>query len=196
MGRIIGMDVGVTDSHIVAIDGGGQPFIIPTQERIAFKDKKYLGTEYKPNITQDLSLILQGLKQNAEKYLGEKVDAAVISVPSYFYTVQRQAVKDAAKIAGIDTKRLISEATAAGLSYYFENFENLKEEKILLVCTFDGEIFDFSALYVGEGVSEVLAVNGDAVHDSHQINELTAEALTKKYWRIHVLHQVILKKSF
>ena len=174
MGLIIGIDVGVTDSHIVAIDGGGQPLNIPMQERIAFKDKKYLGTDYKPNITQDLSLILQKLKQNAEKYLGEKVDAAVITVPSYFYTIQRQAVKDAAKIAGIDAKRLISEATAAGLSYYFENFENLKEEKIL-VCTFDSEIFDFSVLDSGEGVCEVLAVNGDTAYDPNRINELKAD---------------------
>ena len=170
----IGINIGTTESYIAVIDDG-QPLVIPIQEKTAFKNKKYLGTDYKSTGTQELSVIIQKLKQNAEKYVGVKVDRAVITVPSYFYTAQRQAVKDAAKIAGIDAKRLISEATAAGFSYDFgENFLGNA-----VICTFDDDIIDISVLRIDErvGVFEVLSVNGGVVHKSNQIDELSAEAL-------------------
>ena len=102
-------------------------------------------------------MILQKLKADAENYLGEKVTEAVITVPAYFNDAQRQATKDAGKIAGLDVKRIINEPTAAALAY---GLDNEKEQKIM-VYDLGGGTFDVSIIEIGDGVIEVLATNGD-----------------------------------
>ena len=103
-------------------------------------------------------MILQKLKADAESYLGEKVTEAVITVPAYFTDAQRQATKDAGKIAGLDVKRIINEPTAAALAY---GLDNEKDQKIM-VYDLGGGTFDVSIIEIGDGVLEVLAVNGDS----------------------------------
>ncbi len=123
-----------------------------------------MGTDYKVDIDgkkytpQEISaMILQKLKADAESYLGEKVTEAVITVPAYFNDAQRQATKDAGKIAGLDVKRIINEPTAAALAY---GLDNEKEQKIM-VYDLGGGTFDVSIIEIGDGVIEVLATNGD-----------------------------------
>ena len=163
MSKIIGIDLGTTNS-CVAVMEGGKPNVIANAEKTIASIKRDMGTDngrsidgkrYSPQ--QISAMILQKLKADAESYLGEKVTEAVITVPAYFNDAQRQATKDAGKIAGLDVKRIINEPTAAALAY---GLDNEKEQKIM-VYDLGGGTFDVSIIEIGDGVIEVLATNGD-----------------------------------
>ena len=195
MSKIIGIDLGTTNS-CVAVMEGGQPTVIANAEgsrttpsvvaftkdgerligqvakrqavtnpdRTVISIKREMGTSYKVNIDgkqytpQDISaMILTKMKETAESYLGEKVTQAVITVPAYFNDSQRQATKDAGRIAGLEVLRIINEPTAASLAYGLDKEENQK----ILVYDLGGGTFDVSILDIGDGVFEVLSTNGN-----------------------------------
>ena len=195
MSKIIGIDLGTTNS-CVAVMEGGEPTVITNAEGsrttpsvVAFKKdgerlvgdnakrqavtnadgtvssiKRHMGSDYKVTIEgkeytpQAISaMVLQKLKADAEAYLGEKVTEAVITVPAYFNDAQRQATKDAGKIAGLDVKRIINEPTAAALAYGLDN----EGEQKIMVYDLGGGTFDVSIIDIGDGVIEVLATSGD-----------------------------------
>ncbi len=216
MAKIIGIDLGTTNS-VVAVMEGGEPKVIPNEEggrttpsvvgftktgerpvgqvaknqaitnpeNTVFSIKRFMGRRY-DEVSEEMkmvpykvvqsgdhvaidaqgkeytppqisAMILQKLKKAAEDYLGETVTEAVITVPAYFNDAQRQATKDAGKIAGLDVKRIINEPTAAALAYGLDK----KKDEIIAVYDFGGGTFDISILEVGEGVIEVKSTNGD-----------------------------------
>ena len=195
MSKIIGIDLGTTNSCVAVMEGGkptvianaegvrttpsvvaftkngerlvGEPAkrqAVTNAERTIASIKRHMGTDYKVDIDgkkytpQEISaMILQKLKADAESYLGEPVKEAVITVPAYFNDSQRQATKDAGRIAGLDVKRIINEPTAAALAY---GLDNEKEQKIM-VYDLGGGTFDVSIIEIGDGVIEVLSTNGD-----------------------------------
>ena len=195
MSKIIGIDLGTTNSCVSVIEGG-EAVVIPNAEGarttpsvVAFsKDgermvgnvakrqaitnpertiasiKRHMGSDYKVNIDgkaytpQEISaIILQKLKSDAESYLGDKVTEAVITVPAYFTDAQRQATKDAGKIAGMEVKRIINEPTAAALAFGIDQENDQK----VMVYDLGGGTFDVSLIQIGDGIVQVLATCGD-----------------------------------
>ena len=215
MGKVIGIDLGTTNSCVAFMDGkeavvianaeGGRttPSVVgfsKTGERLIGEAakrqaitnpdktivsvKRHMGTDYKVNIDgkdytpQEISaMILQKLKQDAESYLGEEVTQAVITVPAYFNDSQRQATKDAGKIAGLEVLRIINEPTAAALAY---GLDNTGDQKIL-VFDLGGGTFDVSVLELGDGVFEVLATSGDNKLGGDDFDQVIIDYLIEEF---------------
>lgn len=195
MGKIIGIDLGTTNSCVAVMEGGesivisnaegsrttpsivaftktGERLVGDPAKRQAVTNadntissiKRHMGTDYRVKIEdkkytpQEISaMVIQKLKADAESHLGEKVTEAVITVPAYFNDAQRQATKDAGRIAGLDVKRIINEPTAAALAYGLDN----EGEQKIMVYDFGGGTFDVSVIEIGDGVIEVLATSGN-----------------------------------
>lgn len=218
MSKVIGIDLGTTNS-CVAVLQGGEPEIIPNPEGgrttpsvVAFKDgersvgevakrqaitnpntvqsiKRYMGTTHKVNIEgkeytpQEISaIILQYLKSYAEDYLGEPVTKAVITVPAYFNDSQRQATKDAGRIAGLEVERIINEPTAAALAY---GLDKTDEEQKILVFDLGGGTFDVSILELGDGVFEVISTSGDNELGGDDFDEEIIKYLVAEFKKEH-----------
>ena len=217
MGKIIGIDLGTTNS-CVAVMEGGEAVVIPNPEgarttpsvvafskngerligqvakrqavtnpdRTIISIKRHMGTDYRVNIDdksytpQDISaMILQKLKADAEAYLGETVTQAVITVPAYFSDSQRQATKDAGRIAGLEVLRIINEPTAASLAYGLDKEDNHK----ILVYDLGGGTFDVSLLEIGDGVFEVLATNGNTRLGGDDFDQRIIDYLVSEFKR-------------
>ena len=215
MGKIIGIDLGTTNS-CVAVFEGGEPVVIPnpegarttpsvvaftkTGERIVgqvakrqaitnpdktvMSIKRHMGSDYKVNIDgraftpQEISaMTLQKLKADAEAYLGAPVTEAVITVPAYFSDAQRQATKDAGKIAGLEVKRIINEPTAAALAYGIDKETDQK----VMVFDLGGGTFDVSLLEISDGVFEVLATNGDTMLGGDDFDQRLIDWMVRKF---------------
>ena len=236
MAKIIGIDLGTTNS-VVAVMEGGEPKVIPNEEggrttpsvvaftktgerlvgqvakrqaitnpeNTVYSIKRFMGRRY-DEVTEEMkmvpykvenegdhvaivaqgkkytppeisAMILQKLKKAAEDYLGEKVTEAVITVPAYFNDAQRQATKDAGRIAGLDVKRIINEPTAAAMAYGLDK----KKDETIAVYDFGGGTFDISILEVGEGVIEVKATNGDTHLGGDNIDQRIVEWLIDEF---------------
>ena len=217
MGKIIGIDLGTTNS-CVAVFEGGEPTVITNPEgarttpsvvgfsktgermigqvakrqaitnpdRTVMSIKRHMGTDYKVSIDgksltpQEISaMILQKLKADAEAYLGGKVTEAVITVPAYFSDAQRQATKDAGKIAGLEVKRIINEPTAAALAYGMDKEDNQK----IMVFDLGGGTFDVSLLEISDGVFQVLATNGDTVLGGDDFDQRVIDWMADQFLR-------------
>ena len=214
MSKIIGIDLGTTNSCVSVLEGG-EAKVIPNPEGnrttpsvVAFKGdeiqvgevakrqaitnpntvisiKRHMGTDYKEDVNgkkyspQEISaMILQNLKATAEAYLGEKVTKAVITVPAYFNDAQRQATKDAGKIAGLEVERIINEPTAAALAY---GLEKTDVDQKVLVFDFGGGTFDVSILELGDGVFEVLATSGDNLLGGDDFDQAIIDYLVEEF---------------
>ena len=214
MTKIIGIDLGTTNSCVSVLEGG-EAKVIPNPEGnrttpsvVAFKGdeiqvgevakrqaitnpntvisiKRHMGTDYKEDVNgkkyspQEISaMILQNLKATAEAYLGEKVTKAVITVPAYFNDAQRQATKDAGKIAGLEVERIINEPTAAALAY---GLEKTDVDQKVLVFDLGGGTFDVSILELGDGVFEVLATSGDNLLGGDDFDQAIIDYLVEEF---------------
>jgi molecular chaperone DnaK len=216
MGKVIGIDLGTTNSCVAVLEGGepvvitnaegnrttpsvvgfaknGERLVGETAKRQAITNpnrtissiKRHMGTDYKIEIDgktytpQDISaMILAKLKADAESYLGEKVTEAVITVPAYFTDSQKQATKDAGKIAGLDVKRIINEPTAASLAY---GLDKEQEHHKILVYDLGGGTFDVSILELGDGVFEVLATSGNNKLGGDDFDEILVNYVADNY---------------
>mgnify|MGYP002934275670 CR=1 FL=1 len=221
MGKIIGIDLGTTNS-CVAVMEGGEPVVIPNAEGnrttpsvVAFSKngerlvgqiakrqavtnpdntvisiKREMGTNKKVNIEGDefspqeiSAMILQKLKTDAENYLGQKVTQAVITVPAYFSDSQRQATKDAGKIAGLEVLRIINEPTAAALAFGMDKED---QDQKIMIYDLGGGTFDVSILDIGDGVFEVLATNGNTRLGGDDFDERIMNYLVDELSLIHI----------
>ena len=218
MSKIIGIDLGTTNSCVAVLEGG-EPKVIPNPEGnrttpsvVAFKSgerqigevakrqaitnpntiisiKRHMGTDYKVEIEgkqytpQEISaIILQYLKSYAEEYLGEPVTRAVITVPAYFNDAQRQATKDAGRIAGLEVERIINEPTAAALAY---GLDKMDEDQTILVYDLGGGTFDVSILELGDGVFEVKATAGDNHLGGDDFDQVIIDYLVEQFKKEH-----------
>jgi molecular chaperone DnaK len=218
MSKIIGIDLGTTNSCVAVLEGG-EPKVIPNPEGnrttpsvVAFKNgerqvgevakrqaitnpntiisiKRHMGTDYKVEIEgkqytpQEISaIILQYLKSYAEEYLGEPVTRAVITVPAYFNDAQRQATKDAGRIAGLEVERIINEPTAAALAY---GLDKMDEDQTILVYDLGGGTFDVSILELGDGVFEVKATAGDNHLGGDDFDQVIIDYLVEEFKKEH-----------
>lgn len=220
MGKVIGIDLGTTNSCVSVLEGG-EPVVIPNAEgnrttpsivafakngerlvgetakrqaitnpdRTIISIKREMGKDHKIEIDgvthspQDISaMILTKLKQDAEAYLGEKVTEAVITVPAYFSDAQRQATKDAGRIAGLDVKRIINEPTAASLSY---GLDKTNHQQKIMVYDLGGGTFDVSILEIGDGVFEVLATNGNNHLGGDDFDKIVMDFLADQFQSEH-----------